>query len=255
MHRLVALTAALLALLLVLGASGSARAQACNPIYLPDFCQIEPTAAQGQDVSPYCFQPNTVRGQSETNYAVNGFDEDGACHHFLTYLKFDLPANLLTAGKTVTYASILVPFAFTFVFGEEPPAPPFPPSTLRVHRVLSSWTENTVTWANKPIYDGIPIFTLNGITNFGTRELVVTDQVRRWAHGQQPNFGFVLSSPTETALGFQSWEAAVPASAKPALYIETGNGTPPPPIPALPGAWSALLVLGVATLLARPWLH
>ena len=150
----------------------------------------------------------------------------------------------------MTFAALELPYAFSFVFGGTPPPPPHPPVTLRVHRVQSNWSESTVTWANKPAYDPTPTATLGGITNFGVKEIEVTQLVRNWAHGVQTNFGFALTSPNDRALGFNSWESTVAAGQKPALYIEVGPGVAPKPIPAMPAVWSALLVLAIATLLS-----
>jgi hypothetical protein len=224
----------------------SARAQACNPAYLPD-CLIEPTSA-GQDVAPYCFIPTLARGQNPANYAVTATDEDGACHSFQAFMRFDLPAGLLSAGKTVTFAALELPYAFSFNADGSPPVAPHPPVTIKVHRVTSNWTENAVTWVSKPSFDPSEIAIKGNITNYGIFEFDVTETVRAWAHGTMPNHGFAITSPNDRALGFNSWESSASAAQKPALYIVTGNGPAPAPVPAMPALWSAALVLAIATL-------
>jgi len=239
-----------LALCLAALTPGLARAQACDPAQLP-LCVITPTGAQGQDVAPYCFLPTLSRGQNETNYAVTA-SQDGQCHNFETFLRFDLPANLLGAGQTVVQARLFVPYTFSFAFNGTPPDPPHAPATLRVHRVNGNWSENSVTWAAKPGYDPSPLAQLTNITDFGTEVFDVTQQVRLWAHGLQTNFGFALTSPGERPLGFYSWEAPVANSQKVRLLIQTGPGTAPTPIPAMPALWTAALVLALASAI---WLY
>ncbi len=223
-----------------------ARAQACAPGFPAGECFIEPTSA-GQDVAPYCFIPTLWRGNSDTNYAVTANDPNGVCHHFQTFLRFDLPAGLLAPGQTVTHASLYVPYAFSFDIDGDPIPPTHPPAKLEVHRVTSNWTEAGVTWNTRPSIDGTAVAEVPGITTYQVLDIDVTQQVRRWAHGQQPNFGFALTSPSDRALGFYSWEAGA-SFPKVSLDIFTGPGVAPAPIPALPALWSAALVLAIATL-------
>jgi hypothetical protein len=209
-----------------------AAAQTCTPF--DQGCIIAPTAA-GEDVSPYCFLPTLARGDYETNYALTANDDDGGCHDFETYLRFVLPSNLLAPGQTVTEATLLLYYGFSFVLDGTPTAPPHAPITLRIHEVTSAWTEASTTWANRPGH-GAPIATLGGITNYGIRSFDVTELVRHWAHGTKPNRGFAVTSPDARAIGFHSWEAepTVPATQKARLYIEVGTGSPPPSIPLFP---------------------
>jgi hypothetical protein len=212
----------------------AALAQACNPA-ITSACLIEPTAAQGEDVAPYCFLPTLSRGQYETLYALTANDDEGVCHNFETYLRFDLPANLLDPGETVTNAILLVPYLFSFAFGGTPTPPPHPPVALRVYRVESFWSdEDSITWGNRPGYAAAPVAEHTGITNYGLREFDVTSLVREWAHGTRPNYGFALTSPNDRALGFYSWEAEVPTSQKVRLLIQTGPGAAPPQVPVFP---------------------
>jgi len=239
-----------LPLLIALGTlllADASHAQACNPAYT-EFCLIEPTGADGQDVAPYCFLPTLGRGQYETNYAVTGM-LDGECHSFVTYLRFQLPGDLLEPGETVTQATLLLPYLFSFTFGGTPTPPPHPPVTIRLHRVMTSWTEDAVTWVDRPSFDTAPAAEVTGVTHYGIKEFDVTDLVRSWAHGTQSNYGFVVTSPNDRTLGFYSFEAPVSTAQKAALLIQAGAGDPPA-VPMMPAWIAALLVLGVATLLA-----
>jgi hypothetical protein len=209
-----------------------AGAQTCTPF--DQGCIIAPTAS-GEDVSPYCFLPTLARGDYETNYALTADDDGGACHNFETYLKFVLPSSLLASGQTVTRATLLLYYGFSFVLDGTPTPPPHAPITLRVHEVTAPWTEATTTWTNRPSY-GPAIASVGGITNYGIRSFDVTALVRDWAHGRKQNRGFALTSPDERAIGFHSWEAepTVPSNQKARLYLEVGSGSPPPSIPVFP---------------------
>jgi hypothetical protein len=242
------LFALLLALPLSVAVAGVAGAQSCNPAHTA-FCLIEPTAASGDDVAPYCFLPTLTRGQYETNYAVL---EPGPpdCHTFETFMRFILPSNLLDPGETVTSATLLIPYLFSFAFEGPVVPPPHAPVSLRLHRVTSFWNENAVTWVNKPPYEATPIATVTGITNYGVREFNVTTLVRDWAAGVRPNYGFALTTPNNRVMGFNSWESSAPAAQKPALLIVVGPGTPPTPVPIMPAWVAILLVIGFATVLA-----
>lgn len=237
----------LLAFSISLVVAGDADAQACSPAYTA-FCLIEPTAASN-DVSPYCFLPTLTRGQYETNYTVTSPGPPD-CHSFETFFQFMLPANLLDPGETVTSATLLVPYLFSFSFDGPVVPPPHAAVTLRLHRVTSSWNENSVTWANKPTYEATPLAQVTGITNYGVREFDVTSLVRDWAGGAKQNYGFAMTSPNDRVMGFYSWESGVAAAQKIALLIQTGPGTPPAPVPIMPAWLAALLVLGIATVLA-----
>jgi hypothetical protein len=246
--------ALLLALALSLLAD-RASAQACV-VQANGDCMLEPTAAEGQDSSPYSFQPGTARGNLETNYAVTGLDSMGRSHDFVTYLRFELPPTLLDPGETVTMARLLLYYAFTYAYPPDPlPTVPHPndPTLISVHRVLSPWDENVLTWTNKPAYLGQAAAYRADITAFGVKEFIVTDLVRSWAHGTLPNYGFAVASPSGIPFGMWSWEAepVIPTHQKARLRITVGpGGDPPAPIPVMPAWITALLVIAVATALA-----
>jgi hypothetical protein len=221
-----------LALLLL---SDLVAAQSCI-VQVNGDCMLEPNAAQGQDVSPYCFLPTLARGQYETNYAFTANDDEGACHNFQTYLRFELPANLLDPGETVTTARLLLYYAFTFGFDGPAPTLPHAPITVNVHEVVSAWNEDAVTWVNRPPYAAASVASLGNITNLGVKEFIVTDLVAAWAHGTKQNRGFAVISPNDIPFGMNSWEAdpAVPSFQKARLRITVGPGTPAEPVPIWP---------------------
>jgi len=226
-----------------------AHAQACRAGDPPNLCVIEPSVANGEDTAPYCFVPTLPRGDYETLYAVTSV-EGAECHSFITYLRFALPANLLDPGETVVQAVLLVAYNFGFEFGQGPNTNPHAPVSMAVHRVLQPWTEGDLTWVNMPSYSGLPADQATGITQPIDLEFDVTTLVRGWAHGTTPNYGFAITTPESHTMGMYSWESAVPSSEKNALYILIGPGSAPAEVPVMPAWIAALLVLGVATVLA-----
>jgi hypothetical protein len=217
----------LLALAALLSGPVAIHAASCEPDTDPEDCLLIPDGADSDDVSPYCFLPTLPRGQNPAHYAVTLFDDDGVCHHFETFLRFELPSTLLVPGETVTAAFLDVAYAFSFSRDGPPPEPPHAPVTLRVHLVTSPWTENGVSWNLRPAYETTPIDSFSEIVTFSHVVFDVTDVVRAWAHGTAANHGFVLTGPGEHALGFHSWEASVSDDDKAALLIVRGPGTPP----------------------------
>ncbi len=225
-----------------------AHAQACRTGDPPNVCVIEPSVVNGEDTAPYCFVPTLPRGDYETLYTVSSV-VGPECHSFITYLRFSLPANLLDPGETVTNALLVARYNFGFEYGQGSNTNPHAPVTMSVHRVLQPWDENTMSWLSKTSYSELPAAQRTGITQPADVSFNVTSTVRSWAHGTLPNYGFALTTPDSHTLGMYSWETAVPASEKNALYIFIGSGNPPE-IPIMPAWIAALLVLGVATVLA-----
>ena len=108
-----------------------------------------------------------LRGQNPANYAFTADDTGGECHDFQTFMRFELPADLLAAGETVTTAFLNVPYLFSFAIEGEPAEPPHAPVSMLVHRVATPWTEGAVSWSNRPDFELEPLDTVTGITDFG----------------------------------------------------------------------------------------
>jgi len=175
---------------------------------------------EGIDSSPYSFVPSQPRGNRETNYAFVAEDENGFDHSFETFLRFDLPPDLLGPGEAVGHAVLWVYFAFSeSIFGGGGNGP----GELWCHEVLESWSESSLNWNNKPDYG--PAFDgQTGIDRFGLLWCDVTQLVAGWASGLRPNHGVALSNPTDRLLGFYSTDApadVVDPNFRPALAIET----------------------------------
>jgi len=201
--------------------------------------------ASGEDTSPYSFIPSLVRGNYETMYAFEGIDENMVAHDQISYLKFELPPGLLEPGETVIAASLFMVFSFTF---DHDGMPPPPGGALYVHQVTQDWDEQTLNWTNKPGF-GPTLDSETDIPDFGSYDFDVTEAVRRWAHGVEPNYGFAVVNPTDVSIGFHTWEST---AADPLLLnhlvIVTGPGDPPPSVPLLGPLGAAALTLGLGAL-------
>jgi hypothetical protein len=174
---------------------------------------------EGIDSSPYSFLPSQPRGNRETHYAFEGAqDEFGFDHSFQTFLRFELPPDLLGPDEAVGHAVLWVYFSFAdSSFGQGGTGP----GELWCHEVLEPWSESTLTWNNRPDFG--PAFDGQvGITSFGLLWCDVTHFVAAWASGQRPNYGVALTNPTDRVLGFYSTDAPaeVNPNYRPALAIE-----------------------------------
>jgi hypothetical protein len=175
--------------------------------------------AEGFDSSPYSFVPAQPRGNRETSYAFVAEDENGFDHSFETFLRFELPPDLLGPGEAVGHAVLWVYFSFSEnIFGEGGSGP----GELWCHEVLEPWNESNLNWTNKPDYG--PAFDgLAGIQGFGLLWCDVTALVAGWAGGE-PNYGVALTNPTDRVLGFYSMDAPaelIDPNFRPGLVIET----------------------------------
>lgn len=170
---------------------------------------------EAEDTSYYSFIPLLIRGDYATLYAHTAEDENGFAHDMESFVRFDLPPDLLLPGETVLWAELLMVFSFSFDHGGNPP---LPGGELSVSEILEDWSESTLNFANHPA-SGPAFETLTGIDAFGTLYLDVTEPVRRWARGTSPNYGFKLSNPTDLPIGFHSFEANVDPALKAQLLI------------------------------------
>ena len=207
-----------------------AQAQECppEPPGTPEnVCTLRPDGASSDDVGAYCFIPTLLRGQNPANYAFTADDTGGVCHGFQTFMRFDLPADLLAPGETVTTAFLNVPYLFSFAIEGEPAEPPHAPVSMLVHRVSTPWTEGAVSWRNRPDFELEPLDTVTDITDFGNVTFNVTEVVASWAQSPASNYGFALTSLDERVLGFYSWEAPVDITLLPSLVLVTDLGIAP----------------------------
>jgi hypothetical protein len=179
---------------------------------------IEP-GAEGEDSSPYSFLPSLPRGQHGTLYAFIG-EQDGVDHSFEAFLKFPLP-QLAACGDVVEATLELQYTLDSSVFGEGTDAP----GELRCHEVLEGWSEDSLTWNNKPDV-AAPFDVVANVAALGPLTCDATGLVQDWLAGTKQNHGFALTNPTERLIGMYSFEAADAEAVgkKAKLVIET-NGT------------------------------
>ncbi len=179
---------------------------------------------EGIDSSPYSFLPSLPRGLRDTQYIFSGVDEGGFTHDFRTYVRFDLPPDLLGPDETVLEAYAWVYYSFDFTgFGESNEVP----GEMHCHEVLEPWDELGVTWGNQPAFG--PAFDVQpDIVGLSLLWCDVTDLVLDWATGASPNYGIALTNPTERLIGLYSFEAGqVDPNFRPSLVVSTGPSDEP----------------------------
>jgi hypothetical protein len=174
------------------------------------------------DSAPYSFLPSQPRGNNDFLWALTGFDEPtNTRHDFRSFVRFNLPSNLLGPGEQVleAYAFFRYTNEVPDVFGGSAGQP----AQIDCHEVLGSWSESTLTWINQPPFapasDSQP-----GITSlFALIWCDVTPLVQGWVTGTRPNHGLVLTNPTGHGIGMYSFEkTGVSPHEKPSLAIRTG---------------------------------
>lgn len=191
------------------------------------------TINTGWDVAPYQFLPSSNRGNYTTLYAFSGTGG----HDFESYIRFDLPENLLPEGHVVTNATFFIAYAFDYTaFGETSQDP----GTVVVYRVDENWGEDTLVWTNRPSAT-LPIDQVDNIVDFGALVFDVTDLTQEWLEGSRLNYGIAIKSPTDRVIGMHAFEATADASLKATLLITTE------PISAVPSFGP--VALGLLTML------
>ncbi len=173
----------------------------------------------GIDSAPYSFIPSLPRGLRDTQYLFSGEDDDGVHHDFRTFVRFDLPEDLLGPDETVLEAYAWVYYSFDFGgFGDASKVP----GEMHCHEVLGDWQEHTLTWVNQPAYG--PAFDAHpDIEDLGLLWCDASELVRRWATGATPNYGIALTNATERLIGTYSFEAfQVDPNFRPSLVVSVG---------------------------------
>jgi hypothetical protein len=99
---------------------------------------------------------------------------------------------------------------------------------IRTYRITSTWSENNVTWNNKPGYESAYGSRSIVCPAWGWYEFDVTDLVRAWYDGTYTNHGIMLRGPEVSGLnaswrGFSTREGPY----RPQLVIKYATSTPP----------------------------
>ena len=181
----------------------------------------------GEDSSPYAFLPDLERGARNSAYAFTN-DLDGQDHSFEYYIRFALPAELTAPGTVVDEAYAWVYYGFDYtLFGDTTDEV----GEILCHEVLTSWSELTLTWNNRPpigpVFDG-----WENVTERGMYWCDVRDLVQQWIDGA-PNRGIALTSRERRVLGFHTFDdGSVGPNFRPSLYVETL------PEPATTAGWT-----------------
>jgi hypothetical protein len=140
-----------------------------------------------------------------------------------TYIEFDLSS--IPAGATIESATLSLYYYSWF-------GPSDQSETISLHKVTSSWDENTITWALQPSYEaGATTSTVVGNSGaYGWYSWSITSLVSGWMGGSVANYGIALKDVTETtntAKVFYSSDYA-PASLRPKLTVTyTAQSQPP----------------------------
>lgn len=207
---------------------------------MAEWVELRP-GPEGEDVAPYSFLPSSLRGSNPNLWATSA-SADGQAHSFITYLRFELPPDLVGPDEQVELALLTVVYAVDEVgFGEGSDAP----GVLECRPVTQAWSEGAVTWNAKPGF-GDPVDVIEGIEELGPLTFDVTDLVADWVDGVRPNHGFALTNPTARLMGFFSFEASVDPIFKASLAIDVA------PVPEPSAGPGALAVLG-ALWAVRRW--
>lgn len=194
------------------------------------------TVTTGWDVAPYQFLPSNNRGSYTTLYSFSGTGG----HDFETYIRFDLPANLLPEGHVVTSATFFIAYAFDYTaFGDTSQDP----GTVVVYRVDEDWGEDTLLWSDRPAATE-PVDQVDNIVGFGALIFDVTDLTQEWLGGTRLNYGIALKSPTPRVIGMHSFESTADPSLKATLVINTA---PAEAVPSFGPIALAILTMLMAT--------
>ena len=125
-------------------------------------------------------------------------------------LRFDLSA--IPATATVTSATLTLTAYQSLPLGSS--------ATLRAHRILSPWTEGTVTWGlfNASFYPAVEASAINDRHSPATTTLDLTALAQAWVSRDAANHGVLLEQPEMTTTNISTSEAAT-ASNRPALEV------------------------------------
>jgi len=144
--------------------------------------------------------------------------------------QFDLSS--IPSGASLQSATLEL--AFQILFGARPGSP----EPLTIDPLVSSWSEGSITWSNKPA--GNSAYRVNAAfppSGFNPLQLDVTNLVQAWVDGTIANNGMVMAIPaweseTGHAAAFSQREDG--ASRAPKLTVIYGSPCSAPPEPGTP---------------------
>lgn len=130
----------------------------------------------------------------------------GDLWYYRSYLKFDI--SFIPREATISSAILRL-----FHKNSDPS---YVNGTIKVHRVLSSWGENNLTWLNQPSYNSTPTASVNVEGGGGEYwDLDVVTDVQVWHNGNAANHGFMVNSseleiPQWIMFSSREWESVYP---------------------------------------------
>ncbi len=131
-----------------------------------------------------------------------------------TFIKFDLGS--IPSGATVEGATL------TLHAGGVNGVDGWDSSTLRVHRVSSSWSEQTITWNNQASFEPA-VLASESFPHPGWYDFDVKTTVQVWVEGGDANNGFVLKvaaeGPSVDAWCSFSYSGSSPPDERPKLTV------------------------------------
>jgi hypothetical protein len=129
------------------------------------------------------------------------------------------------------------------------------PGNISVHPILSSWNEETVTWALQPPSEATAAANFDVTTAMAgsTITVDVTNVVQRWANGTLAHAGLLLKSPTAKKAYFDSKERSGGFAAR--LIVTTQGGPPSPRILDLSTADGCVIDEPGEYVLDRDWYY
>lgn len=178
--------------------------------------------------------PNTTA--PDNFYLGAGYYSDfpqGANGLVRSYIRFNLSS--LPANSTISSATLQLYQAGGSDF-------PGQTRTVTFYRVTADWNETSITWNNRPGY-AEAIGSVTTTYNFqGWLSLDLTNLVKGWVGGSQPNYGLVAIGP-ESIQGVYRVFASGETDHSPELHINY-LPAPPPVLDASPGILSARVKSG-----------
>lgn len=157
----------------------------------------------------YVYSTESVQNYgSQSSFFVGKWHDGGEFHAFV---KFDLSS--ITSGTNIGDATLRL-YCPTMSSSDD----------LAVYLVGGNWSENTVTWANKP-GTNLSAYTYHSPEGANQIwEIDVTEHVRQWVNGTVSNHGFYLTgryAPNDNWEAFSSKESSI-SSQRPMLVINGG---------------------------------
>ncbi|UQA62022.1 DNRLRE domain-containing protein [Polyangium aurulentum] len=150
--------------------------------------------------------------QPAKNYGTKTLANVGAVGAGVRQSLFRFDLGAIPATATVTSAKLTLTAYQSLPLGSS--------ATLRAHRILSPWTEGTVTWGlfNASFSPAVDASAINDRPSPATATFDLTALAQAWVSGASANHGVLLEQPETTTTNISTSETAT-ASHQPALQV------------------------------------